>query len=86
MVKSSNAFKSQIDLQLRKLPGSDPIPAELIRARHEILQSEKLINSIWSKKVLPDRWKESIIVPVYKKGNKTDSSNYHKISFTFLRY
>jgi hypothetical protein len=25
---------------------------------------------------LPDQWKESIIVPVHKKGDKTDCSNY----------
>jgi hypothetical protein len=29
---------------------------------------------------LPDQWKESIIVPISKKGNKTDPSNYHVIS------
>jgi hypothetical protein len=27
---------------------------------------------IWSKEELPDQWKESIIVPVHKKGDKTD--------------
>jgi DNA-binding FrmR family transcriptional regulator len=29
---------------------------------------------------LPDQWKESIIVSVYKKGNKSDCSNYHGMS------
>jgi hypothetical protein len=38
------------------------------------------VNSIWSKEELPDQWKESIIVPVHKKGAKTDSSNYCGIS------
>jgi hypothetical protein len=27
-----------------------------------------LINSIWNKEELPDQWKESIIVPIHKKG------------------
>jgi hypothetical protein len=27
--------------------------------------------SIWNKEVLPE-WRESIIVPIYKKGDKTD--------------
>jgi hypothetical protein len=29
---------------------------------------------------LPDQWKESIIAPVHKKGDKTDCSNYRGIS------
>jgi hypothetical protein len=69
-------------LKRYKLPGSDQIPAELIEARGEILRSEihERINSIWNKKELPDQWKESIILPVYKKGDKTDCSNYRGIS------
>jgi hypothetical protein len=53
-------------LKMYKLPGSDQIPAELIQAGGETLQSEihKHINSIWSKEELPDQWNESIIVPV----------------------
>jgi hypothetical protein len=39
-----------------------------------------LIKSIWNKEELPDQWKESIIVPVHKKGDKTDCSNYRGIS------
>jgi sorting nexin-29 len=29
---------------------------------------------------LPDEWKESITVPIYTKGNKTDCNNYRDIS------
>jgi hypothetical protein len=56
-------------LKKYKSPGSDQIPAELIQAGSEILLSEihKLINSVWNKEELPDQWKESIIVPDYKK-------------------
>jgi hypothetical protein len=65
-------------LEKYKSPGSDQIPADLIQAGGETLQSEihKLINSIWSKEELPDQWKESIIIPIYKKGDKTECSNY----------
>jgi hypothetical protein len=53
-------------LKKYKSPGSDQIPAELIQAGGETLQSEihKLSNCIWSKEELPDQWKESIIVPI----------------------
>jgi hypothetical protein len=65
-----------------KSPSSDEIPAELIQAGGEILLSaiHKLINSDWNKEDLPDQWKESIIGPVHRKGDKTDFNNYRGIS------
>jgi hypothetical protein len=36
----------------------------------------KRINSIWNKEELPDQWKESVIVPIYMKGDKIHCSNY----------
>jgi hypothetical protein len=61
-----------------KSPGSNQIPAEPIQAGDETLLStiHKHINSIWNKGELPDQWKKSIIVPVHKKGDKTDCNNY----------
>jgi hypothetical protein len=52
------------------------------------LRSEihKLINCIWNKEELPEQWKESIIVPSYKKGDKMDSSNYRGISLLSTSY
>jgi hypothetical protein len=46
----------------------------------------KLINSVWNKEELPDQWKESIIVPIHKKGDKTDCNNYHGISLLSTSY
>jgi hypothetical protein len=65
-----------------KSPGSDQIPSKAIQAGSETLLSaiHKLINYIWDKEELPDQWKESIIVPVHKKSDKTDSNNYIGIS------
>ena len=31
---------------------------------------------MWNMEELPGEWKESIIVPIYMKGDKTDCSNY----------
>jgi hypothetical protein len=65
-------------LKKYKSPCSEQIPAELIQARNETLQSKihKLINSVWNKEELPDQWKETIILTIHKKGDKTDCSNY----------
>jgi len=71
-----------------KVPGIDQILAEQIEAGGNTLHSEihKCINSIWYKKELPQQWKESIIVPIYKKGDKTDCSNYRGISLLSTTY
>jgi hypothetical protein len=69
-------------------PGVDQIPGELIQAGREILRSEihKLIKLIWNKEELPDQWKESAVVPIHKKGDKTDCSNYRGISMLSTSY
>ena len=52
-------------------PDIDQIPSELIKAggRTVCYEIRKLIISIRNKEELPEEWKESIIVPVYKKGD-----------------
>jgi hypothetical protein len=66
-------------LKSYKSPGTNQIPAEFIKAGGETLYSEihRLICCIWNKEELPQQWKESIIVPIHKKGDKTDRNNYH---------
>ena len=71
---SASDFELAIDkLKGHKSPRIDQIPAELIKAggRTICLENHKLITSIWKKKKLPEEWKESIIVPIHKKGGKT---------------
>jgi len=41
---------------------------------------------IWNKEELPHQWKESIVVPIHKKGDKTDCSNYRGISLLSTSY
>jgi hypothetical protein len=61
-------------LKSHKSPGSDQIPTELIKARGRTIRCviHKLIISIWNKEELPEEWTESIILPIHKKGDKTD--------------
>jgi sorting nexin-29 len=41
---------------------------------------------MWNKEQLPQKWKESITVPIYKKGDKTDCNNYQGISLLSTAY
>jgi hypothetical protein len=84
---------AEVEVTIRKLkrykaPGSDQIPAELIQAGGETLHSEihKFIMLIWNKEELPHQWKESIVVSIYKKGDKSNCSNYQGISLLSTSY
>jgi len=89
LVPEPSAFEVELaneKLKSHKSPGIDQIPAELIKAGGRTIRSEvhKLIITIWNKEKLLEEWKEgrkeSVTVPVYKKGDKTDCSNYRVIS------
>jgi hypothetical protein len=76
-------------LKSHKLPGIDQIPAELIKVggRTICCAIHKLIIAIWNKEELPEEWKESITVPIHKKGdNKTDCNKYRGISLLPTTY
>jgi len=91
LVPEPSAFEFELaieKLKSNKSPGIDQIPAELIKAGGRTIRCviHKLINSIWNKEELPEEWKESIIVPVYKKGDKTDCNSYRGISLLPTTY
>jgi hypothetical protein len=66
----------------------DQIPAELIKAGGGTIRCAiyKLIIAILNKEELPGERKESIIVPINKKRDKTDCNNYRGISLLPTMY
>ena len=68
-------------LKSHESPGTDQILGEFIKAGGRTIRYEihKLTVSIFNKEV-PEEWKESNIVPIYKKVDKRDGSNYRGIS------
>ena len=91
LVPEPSAF--EVELAIEKLkshrsPGIDQIPAELIKVGGRAIRCEihKLIIAIWNKEELPEEWKKSIMVPIYKKGDKTDCSKYRSISLLPTMY
>jgi len=75
LVPEPSAFAFELvigKLKSHKSLGIDEIPADLNKAGVGITCGEihKLITSIWKKEELSEEWKESIIVPIHKKGIK----------------
>jgi len=65
-----------------KASGSDGIPVELfqilkddvVKALHSICQQ------IWKTQQWPQGWKRSVFIPIPKKGNAKECSNYHTMA------
>ena len=84
-IQEPSAFEVEMaigKMNRHKLSGIDQIQAQLIIAGCRTIFSEttQLLNSVWNKEDMPEDWKQSIIVPNSKKGNKTDCNNYRGIS------
>ena len=68
---------------VNKAGGSDGIPVELFQILEDdavkVLQS--MCQQIWKTHQQPQDWKRSVFIPVLKKGNAKECSNYHTIAF-----
>jgi hypothetical protein len=90
LVPELRASEVEIAIEKQKRhtpPGIDQMPAELIKAEGRTIRTEihKLINSVWNKEELHEEL-ESIIVPVYNEGNKTNCSNCRGVSLLPATY
>ena len=65
-----------------KAAGPDKLISEIFKfAQNYIVDFlVKLFNVLFDKGVYPDNWTESIVVPLFKKGNINDVNNYRGIS------
>ena len=68
-------------ITMNKASGGDGIPVELF----QILKDEavKVLHSIcqqiWKTQQWPQDWKRSVFIPIPKKGNAKECSNYHTV-------
>ena len=67
---------------LNKASGDDGIPVELFQILKddavEVIHS--ICQQIWKTQQWPQDWKRSVFIPIPKKGNAKECSNYHTIA------
>jgi hypothetical protein len=71
-------------LKRKKSAGPDGILGEFFKCSNEAIMPFliNLFNYLFENGIYPDSWSESIIQPLYKKGNINDTNNYRGISLS----
>ena len=66
-----------------KAGGGDGIPAELFQILKDdaVKVMHSICQQIWKTQQWPQDWKRSVFIPIPKKGNAKECSNYHTIAF-----
>ena len=65
-----------------KASGGDRIPVELFQILKDdaVKVLHSICQQIWTIQQWPQDWKRSVFIPIPKKGNAKESSNYHTIA------
>ena len=67
---------------MNKASGGDGIPAELFQILKDdtVKGLHSICQQIWKTQQWPEDWKRSVFIPIPKKGNAKECSNYHTIA------
>ena len=72
------AFRS---ITMNKASGGDGIPVELFQILKDAVKVlYSICQQIWKTQQWPRDWKRSVFIPIPKKGNAKECSNYHTIA------
>ena len=65
-----------------KASGGDKIPVELFQILKDdaVKVLHSICQQIWKTQQWPQDWKRSVFIPILKKGNAKERSNYHTIA------
>ena len=69
-------------ITMNKASGGDGIPVELFRILKDdaVKVLHSICQKIWETQQWPQDWKRSVFIPVLKKGNAKECSNYRTIA------
>ena len=69
-------------ITINKASGGNGIPAELfqILKDDDVKVLHSICQQIWKTKQWPQDWKRSVFIPISKKGNAKECSNYRTIA------
>ena len=69
-------------ITMNKASGSDGIPAELFQVLKDdaVKVLHPICQQIWKTQQCPQDWKRSVFIPIPKKGNAKECSNYRTIA------
>ena len=75
-------------LKNNKAAGTDGIHPELIKYGGNKLLNRmyELVRQIWEEERIPEEWKEIIIVPIHKRGDRDRCENYRGIALENTAY
>ena len=67
---------------MNKVSGGDGIPVELFQILKEaaVKVVPSICQQIWKTQQWPQDWKRSVFIPIPKRGNAQECSNYHTIA------
>ena len=67
---------------MNKVNGDDGIPTELFQILKDdaVKVLHSICQQIWKTQQWPQDWKRSVFIPISKKGNAKECSNYHTIA------
>lgn len=86
VIEEEEVRKVLANLQVDKAPGPDGIsPLILSQASYVLARPICIIfkRSLQSGEV-PDEWRQAVVTPIYKKGCRSDASNYRPVSLTSI--
>ena len=73
-------MQSQVGITTNKASGGDGIPVELFQILKDLKVPHSICQQIWKTQQWPQDWERSVFIPVPKKGNAKECSNYHTVA------